>query len=152
MLLRFVDPADCPAFNLNYAPTEAQFNMKQNGIELTDAGGMPGGLMLLTLPFADQIEHRRSSATRPWCRVSADVLTAGGRTGNNVGGGSVSFGRHWRIARSSRASRRHATVATWEVLYFGKPGFAQQKFETTFVESSGGKPPSGEAEKKVQES
>jgi len=115
------------------------------------AGAILGGMMLLTLPFADQIEH--SEVIGYSSMVAAFLLIYFGVRSyrDAVGGGTVGFGRALAVGVLITCVGSACYVATWEALYYGKPGFAE-KFEKTYVESVRAKAASpAEADKIVAE-
>jgi len=99
------------------------------------AGGILSAMMLLTLPFMD--ESGNALLLGYATMVGAFLLIYFGvrQYRDNVGNGSVSFGRAMAIGALITVVASACYVATWEALYFGKPNFAE-KFDARMMESA----------------
>lgn len=107
------------------------------------AGGILSAMMLLTMPFIDQIGHDHGEVIGYTTMVLAFLLVFFGIRSyrDHVAGGRVSFGRALAVGLLIVAVASVCYVVTWELLYFWlAPGMAE-KFQAYMLEqarSSGG--------------
>jgi hypothetical protein len=93
------------------------------------AGGILSVMMLAVLPFQDAIGFDRGAVIGYTTMVVSFLLVFFGIRSyrDNVGGGTVSFGRAFVLGAAITAVASVCYVATWEVIYFKlSPGFAQK--------------------------
>ena len=93
------------------------------------AGAILSGMMLATVPFLDRIGMDRSQIIGYTTMVLAFLLIYFGIRSyrDNVGGGSVSFGRALAVGALIALVASACYVATWQVLYYG--GVSDDFFE-----------------------
>jgi Protein of unknown function (DUF4199) len=84
------------------------------------SGAIISVLMLLTLPFQDEIGFDHSLVVGYTTMVLAFLLIYFGIRSyrDNIGGGSVRFGRAFAVGASIALISSVCYVATWEVMYF----------------------------------
>jgi Protein of unknown function (DUF4199) len=84
------------------------------------SGAIISVLMLLTIPFQDEIGFDHSLIVGYTTMVLAFLLIYFGVRSyrDNVGGGSVSFGRAFAVGALIAVISSVCYVATWEVMYF----------------------------------
>jgi hypothetical protein len=102
------------------------------------AGGILSAMMLLTMPFIEQIGYDRGEVVGYTTMVLAFLLVFFGIRSyrDNVGGGTVSFGRALAVGTLIVVVASACYVVTWELLYFVlAPGFAA-KFQAYMVDSA----------------
>ena len=116
------------------------------------AGGILSAMMLITIPFAHSMAYDKSLVIGYTTMVLAFLLTFFGVRSyrENVGGGTVSFGRALAVGTLISLIASVCYVATWELLYFKlAPDYAanMESFMVDHAKSSGGSPE--EIQKKV---
>ena len=86
------------------------------------SGAILSAMMLLTLPFHDQIGWERGYIVGYTTMVLAFLLIYFGVRSyrDSVGGGSLSFGRAFAVGALITCVASACYVATWEVVYFSK--------------------------------
>jgi len=102
------------------------------------AGGILSAMMLLTMPFMDQIGYDHGEVVGYTTMVLAFLLVFFGIRSyrDNVGGGTVSFGRALAVGTLIVVVAAACYVVTWELLYFVlAPDFAA-KFQAYMVDSA----------------
>jgi len=109
------------------------------------AGAILSAMMLLTMPFIDQIGYDHGEVVGYTTMVLAFLLVFFGIRSyrENVGGGTVSFGRALAVGVLIVAVASLCYVATWELLYFQvAPGFAAkfQAYQLDQARASGASP------------
>lgn len=84
------------------------------------AGAILSAMMLLTMPFHDQIGYDRGFVIGYTSMVLAFLMVYFGVKSyrDNVAGGKVSFGRAFKVGLLITAIASICYVATWEVLYY----------------------------------
>lgn len=84
------------------------------------AGGVMSGMMLITLPFHDEIGFDKGAIIGYTTMVLAFLMVfVGVKTyRDNVAGGSVTFGRALTVGLLITAVATVCYVATWEVIYY----------------------------------
>ncbi len=84
------------------------------------AGAILSAMMLLTLPFQDQIGFDRGAIIGYTTMVLAFLMVFFGVRSyrDNVAGGSVTFGRAFAVGLLITAVASACYVATWEVIYY----------------------------------
>lgn len=90
------------------------------------AGAMLSGMMLLTLPFLDQIGFDRGVVVGYTSMVLAFLMVYFGVRSyrDNVAGGTVSFGRALGVGVLITVVATVCYVATWQLIYYKlAPGF-----------------------------
>jgi len=93
------------------------------------AGGILSVMMLAVLPFQDSIGFDRGAVIGYTTMVVAFLLVFFGIRSyrDNVGGGTVSFGRAFAVGALIVVVAGVCYVATWELIYFKlSPGFAEK--------------------------
>jgi hypothetical protein len=93
------------------------------------AGGILSVMMLAVLPFQDSIGFDRGEVIGYTTMVLAFLLVFFGIRSyrDNVGGGTVSFGRAFAVGASIVVVASVCYVATWELIYFKlSPRFAEK--------------------------
>ena len=92
------------------------------------AGAILSAMMLLTLPFQDQIGFDKGAIIGYTTMVLAFLMVFFGVRSyrDNVAGGSVTFGRAFKVGLLITAVATVCYVATWQVIYY--------KFAPDFVE------------------
>lgn len=93
------------------------------------AGGLLSGMMLITVPFQDQIGFDRGAIIGYTSMVLAFLLVFLGVKSyrDNVAGGTVTFGRAFSVGLLITAVATACYVATWEVVYYKlAPDFADR--------------------------
>ena len=118
------------------------------------AGAILSALMLLTMPFVDQIGYDRGMVIGYTTMVLAFLLVFFGVRSyrDNVGGGMVGFGRALAVGSLIAAIASACYVATWELIYFQLAPDYVTRMEAYMVEkarASGGSPE--EVQQKVAE-
>lgn len=84
------------------------------------AGAMLSVMMLVTLPFLDQIGFDRGAIIGYTTMVLAFLMVFFGVKSyrDNVAGGTVTFGRAFKVGLMITAIASVCYVATWEVIYY----------------------------------
>jgi hypothetical protein len=84
------------------------------------AGAMLSAMMLLTLPFLDQIGFDKGALIGYTSMVLAFLMVFFGVLSyrDNVAGGSVTFGRALKVGLMITAVASVCYVATWELIYY----------------------------------
>jgi hypothetical protein len=93
------------------------------------AGAILAGMMLLTMPIQDRIGFDHSLVIGYTTMVLAFLMVYFGVRSyrDNVGGGTVSFGRALQVGAAIAAIGCVFYVATWEVIYYQfAPDFAEK--------------------------
>ncbi len=83
------------------------------------AGGLLSAMMLLTIPFQDWIGYDRGMVIGYTTMVIAFLMVYYGVRSfrDNVAGGTVTFGRAFRVGLGITAVASACYVATWQVVY-----------------------------------
>ena len=100
------------------------------------SGGIASAMMLLTLPFADQIGFDRAEILGYTTIVLSFLFVFFGVRSyrENVGGGTLTFGRGFTVGLLITLVSCACYVATWQVIYFKlAPGF-MDKFAAYSIE------------------
>lgn len=84
------------------------------------AGAILAGMMLLTLPFQDRIGFDKGAIIGYTTMVLAFLMVYFGVRSyrDNVAGGSLSFGRAFKVGVLIMAVATLCYVATWELIYY----------------------------------
>lgn len=84
------------------------------------AGAILSAMMLITIPFQDQIGYDRGEVIGYTTMVLAFLMVFVGVKSyrDNVAGGSVSFGRAFKVGLLITLVASACYVATWEVIYY----------------------------------
>lgn len=93
------------------------------------AGGVLSAMMLLTVPFAEQIGFDRGETIGYTAMVLAFLMVFFGVKSyrDNVAGGSVTFGRAFRVGLMITVIASVCYVATWQLIYYKLvPDFGEQ--------------------------
>lgn len=93
------------------------------------AGAILSAMMLITLPFLDQIGFDKGAIIGYTTMVLAFLMVFVGVKSyrDNVAGGSVTFGRAFRVGLLITAVASVCYVATWELIYYQlAPDFADK--------------------------
>jgi hypothetical protein len=93
------------------------------------AGAILSVMMVLTVPFLDQIGHDKGAIIGYTTMVLAFLMVYFGVRSyrENVGGGRISFGRAFSVGILITLIGAVCYVATWEVIYFKfMPDFAEK--------------------------
>ena len=93
------------------------------------SGAILSAMMLITLPFHDQIGFERGMIVGYTTMVIAFLLVYFGvrQYRDTVGGGSIRFGRAFVVGALIAAISSACYVATWEVIYFNfAPDFLEK--------------------------
>lgn len=93
------------------------------------AGAILAAMMVITLPFHDQLGPDNALILGYATMVAAFLLVFFGvkQYRDNVGGGTISFGKAFQVGALIALIGSACYVATWEVLYFG--GYTSDYFE-----------------------
>lgn len=92
------------------------------------SGGILSALMLLTMPFVKYMGMEASMLVGYTTMVLAFLMVFFGVRSyrDHAAGGSVGFGRALAVGSLIMLVASLCYVATWQVLYFGVPGFAAE--------------------------
>lgn len=93
------------------------------------AGAILSAMMLITLPFQDQIGFDKGAIIGYTTMVLAFLMVFFGVKSyrDNVAGGSVTFGRAFKVGLMITAVASVCYVATWELVYYQlAPDFAEK--------------------------
>jgi len=95
------------------------------------AGAILSVMMFVTLPFQDEIGFDRGAIIGYTTMVAAFLLIYFGTRSyrDNVGGGTVSFGRALAVGASIAMVASVCYVASWEVIYFTMAPDFMAKYE-----------------------
>lgn len=108
------------------------------------SGAIIALLMLATLPFMHKIGMERAMVIGYTTMVLAFMMVFFGIRSyrENYGGGTITFGRAFAIGILITLISSAIYVITWEILYFGVPGFGDEFVAgyTTMVKNSGASP------------
>ena len=99
------------------------------------SGAMMMAMMLATMPFISRIGMNKGLIIGYTAIVLSFLLVFFGIRSyrENVGGGTITFGRAFVVGILITLISSALYVLTWEVIYFGIPGFADQ-FATIYAE------------------
>lgn len=108
------------------------------------SGAMMAVLMLATMPFIHKLGMNGGLVVGYTSIVLSFMMVFFGVRSyrENIGGGTISFGRAFAVGIFIALISSICYVLTWEVIYFGVPGFAE-KFWTTYeaqIRNSGDTP------------
>ena len=108
------------------------------------SGAILAAMMWATLPFIDRIGPDRGMVIGYTTMVLSFMLVFFGIRSyrENLGGGTISFGRAFAVGIPIVLISSVLYVVSWEIMYFGVPGFAE-KFNGMFIEQAqkkGGSP------------
>lgn len=108
------------------------------------SGAILVAMMWATLPFIDRIGPDRGMIIGYTTMVLSFMLVFFGIRSyrENIGGGKISFGRAFAVGMLIVVISSVLYVISWEILYFGVPGFAE-KFNGMFIaqaQKKGGTP------------
>lgn len=114
------------------------------------SGGIMTVMMWITFAFMDRIGWNRGMVIGYTTIVLSFMLVFFGIRSyrENVGGGEITFGRAFAVGILIALISSALYVLTWEIVYFGVPGFAD-KFAMMWAEqikNSGGSPESIQAQ------
>ena len=109
------------------------------------SGAILSAMMLLTIPFEDSIGYDRGEIIGYTTMILSFLLIFFGVRSyrDNVGGGSIGFGRALAVGSLITVISCACYVVTWEVIYFKLAPDFMTKFQTYSVEkakASGGSP------------
>lgn len=93
------------------------------------AGAILSGMMLITLPFQEQIGFDKSAVIGYTTMVLAFLMIYFGVRSyrDNVAGGTLTFGRAFKVGLLITAVASVCYVATWEIIYYNlAPDFADK--------------------------
>jgi len=118
------------------------------------AGAILSIMMVITFPFLDEIGHDKGAVIGYTTMVLAFLMTFFGVKSyrDNVGGGSISFGRAFALGLLITAVATACYVATWEVIYWKfAPDFGEKyaAYAVEKVKKSGA--PQAEIDAKTKE-
>jgi ethanolamine transporter EutH len=102
------------------------------------SGAIISGMMALNIAFQDQIGFDRGEIIGYTSMVVAFLLIYFGVRSyrDNVAGGSVTFGRAFKVGALIAVVASVCYVATWQVIYFGfKPDF-MEKYQAYLIEQA----------------
>jgi hypothetical protein len=114
------------------------------------AGAVLSGMMLLTMPFEEQIGYDRAEVIGYTTMVAAFLLIFFGIRSyrDNVANGRIRFGRAFAVGALISVTAAACYMVTWEIIYYGiKPEWAEH-MKTAMIEktkASGGTPAEIEA-------
>jgi len=118
------------------------------------SGAVLSAMMLITLPFHDQIGFERGMVVGYTTMVLAFLLVYFGvrQYRDTVGGGSVGFGRAFVVGAMIAAISSACYVATWEVIYFNFTPDFMEKYQAHELEKAraDGATPEAIARKKAE--
>jgi hypothetical protein len=102
------------------------------------SGAILSAMMLLTMPFIDSIGYDRGEVIGYTTMVLASLLIFVGVKSyrDNVGGGTIGFGRALAVGSLIVAVSSACYVATWELLYFGIAPEYGERFRTAAIEKA----------------
>jgi hypothetical protein len=102
------------------------------------SGAILSGMMLAMLPFKDQIGFDRGMIVGYTTMVLAFLLIFFGVRSyrDNVGGGTVSFGRAFKVGALIALVASLCYVATWEVIYFNFTPDFMTKYQAHVIEKA----------------
>ena len=108
------------------------------------SGAILAAMMWATLPFIDRIGPDRGMVIGYTTMVLSFMLVFFGIRSyrENLGGGTISFGRAFAVGILIVLISSVLYVISWEIMYFGVPGFAE-KFNAMFIaqaQKKGGTP------------
>jgi hypothetical protein len=115
------------------------------------AGGIMAAMMVITVPFTDQLEHGSTALVVGYASMVLAFLMVffGIRTyRDNVGGGTVKFGRALAVGVLITLIATACYVATWEVIYYNFMPDFMDKYAAKQVENV---KKSGASEAKIAE-
>jgi hypothetical protein len=115
------------------------------------AGGIMAAMMVITVPFMDQLEHGATALVVGYASMVLAFLMVffGIRTyRDNVGGGTVKFGRALAVGVLITLIATACYVATWEVIYYNFMPDFMDKYAAKQVENV---KKSGASEAKIAE-
>jgi hypothetical protein len=118
------------------------------------SGGILSVMMLAVLPFQDSIGFDRGAVIGYATMVLAFLLVFFGIRSyrDNVGGGTVSFGRAFAVGALIVVVAGMCYVATWELIYFKlSPGFVEKYAAYTIEKAKAGGESQAAIDKKVAE-
>jgi hypothetical protein len=103
------------------------------------SGAILSAMMLLTVPFQDAIGFDRGEIIGYTTMVLAGLLIFFGIRSyrDNIAGGTVGFGRAFKVGALIAVVSSVCYVATWEVIYFGNlsPDFIEKYQEHTLEQA-----------------
>lgn len=103
------------------------------------SGAILSAMMLLTVPFQDEIGFDRGEIIGYTTMVLAGLLIFFGIRSyrDNIAGGTVGFGRAFKVGALIAVVSSVCYVATWEVIYFGNlsPNFIAKYQEHTLEQA-----------------
>jgi len=118
------------------------------------SGAVLSAMMLITLPFHDQIGFERGMIVGYTTMVLAFLLVFFGvrQYRDTVGGGSIGFGRAFAVGAMIAAISSVCYVATWEVIYFNFTPDFMEKYQAHELEKAraDGATPAVIAQKKAE--
>jgi hypothetical protein len=102
------------------------------------SGAILSAMMLMTLPFHDQIGFERGMIIGYTSMVIAFLLVYFGvrQYRDTVGGGRVGFGRAFAVGAMIAAVASVCYVATWEVIYFNFAPDFMEKYQAHALEKA----------------
>src|SRR5687767_2395792 len=102
------------------------------------AGGILSLMMAITMPFHDQIGFDRGEIIGYTTMIAAFLLIFFGIRSyrDNVAGGSVSFGRAFKVGALIALVASVCYVATWEVIYFNFAPDFMGKYQAHLLEKA----------------
>lgn len=114
------------------------------------SGAMMAAMMFATMPFIHRLGMNKGLVVGYTAIVLSFMLVFFGVRSyrENIGGGSITFGRAFAVGILIALISSLCYVLAWEVIYFGVPGFAE-KFWTLYeaqIRNSGGTPQSIQAQ------
>jgi hypothetical protein len=114
------------------------------------AGGILSAMMLLTIPFVDEIGFDRSELLGYSTMVLAFLLVFFGVKSyrDNVAGGTVGFGRAFAVGALIVVVSAVCYVATWQLVYYKLAPDFGEKFQAHMVEEARA---SGDTPEEIQE-
>ncbi|HEX4824210.1 MAG TPA: DUF4199 domain-containing protein [Candidatus Polarisedimenticolaceae bacterium] len=118
------------------------------------SGAVAGALMLLTLPFMDKLEGASGYAVGYTAMILSGLLIFFGVRSyrENVGGGTISFGKGFQVGILIALISAVCYVGTWEFIYFKlEPDFCDKHFGAQVERlKASGAPPEKVAEAQQQ--
>jgi len=140
---------DKPILERLSSPRNSQTNQEQQTMKKTVltfgliSGGIMTVMMWATFPFIDKIASFNAGMVIGYTTIVLSFMLVffGIRSyRENAGGGEITFGRAFAVGILITLISSALYVLTWEIIYFGVPGFAD-KFATMCIEhikNSGG--------------
>jgi uncharacterized membrane protein (UPF0136 family) len=118
------------------------------------SGAISSAMMLITMPFQEQIGYDRGMIIGYATIVAASLLIFFGIRSyrDNVAGGTIGFGRAMAVGTLIAVISAACYTVTWEVIYFGfRPDFAAKVQQAQMDKVRASSASQGEIDRKVAE-